>query len=92
MGCAFCASGELGRVRNLSVGEMVLQILTVQKDLDDTFQRVSNIVVMGIGEPFDNYDTVMKFLKIVNYPKGLEIGARHITVSTCGIVPKIKEI
>ena len=91
MGCAFCASGELGKVRNLTVGEMVLQILTVQKDLDDTFQRVSNIVVMGIGEPFDNYDTVMKFLKIVNYPKGLEIGARHITVSTCGIVPKIKE-
>ena len=91
MGCAFCASGELGRVRNLTVGEMVLQILAVQKDLDESFQRVSNIVVMGIGEPFDNYDTVTKFLKIVNYPKGLEIGARHITVSTCGIVPKIKE-
>lgn len=91
MGCAFCASGELGKVRNLTTGEMVSQILMVQKDLDDIFQRVSNIVVMGIGEPFDNYDNVLNFLRIVNYPKGLEIGARHITVSTCGLVPKIKE-
>lgn len=91
MGCAFCASGELGKVRNLTTGEMVSQILMVQKDLDEIFQRVSNIVVMGIGEPFDNYDNVLKFLSIVNYPKGLEIGARHITVSTCGLVPKIKE-
>ena len=91
MGCAFCASGELGKVRNLTTGEMVSQILMVQKDLDDIFQRVSNIVVMGIGEPFDKYDNVLNFLRIVNYPKGLEIGARHITVSTCGLVPKIKE-
>lgn len=91
MGCAFCASGELGKVRNLTTGEMVSQILMVQKDLDESFQRVSNIVVMGIGEPFDNYDNVLDFLRVVNYPKGLEIGARHITVSTCGLVPKIKE-
>lgn len=91
MGCVFCASGELGKVRNLTVGEMVLQVLAVQRDLDENYQRVSNIVVMGIGEPFDNYETVLKFLKIVNYAKGLEIGARHITVSTCGLVPKIKE-
>ncbi len=91
MGCVFCASGELGKIRNLTVGEMILQVLMVQKDLDHSFQRISNIVVMGIGEPFDNYEAVMAFLKIVNYPKGLEIGARHITVSTCGIVPKIVE-
>ena len=70
---------------------MVLQVLMVQKELDKTLERVSNIVVMGIGEPFDNYETVLKFLRVVNFPKGLEIGARHITVSTCGIVPKIKE-
>lgn len=91
MGCVFCASGELGKVRNLTVGEMVQQVLMIQKDLDERFMRVSNIVVMGIGEPFDNYDNVLKFLKIVNYPKGLEIGARHMTVSTCGLVPKIRE-
>ena len=91
MGCVFCASGELGKVRNLTLGEMVLQVLMVQRDLDENYQRVSNIVVMGIGEPFDNYETVLKFLQVVNYAKGLEIGARHITVSTCGIVPKIKE-
>lgn len=91
MGCSFCASGELGKVRNLELSELVEQVLTVQKDLDQTYERISNIVVMGIGEPFDNYYNVIKFLKVVNFPKGLEIGARHITVSTCGIVPKIKE-
>lgn len=91
MGCAFCASGELGCVKRLNLSEMVLQVLTVQKDLDKIGERISNIVVMGIGEPFDNYEAVTSFLRVVNYPKGLEIGARHITVSTCGIVPKIKE-
>ncbi len=91
MGCSFCASGELGKVRNLDLCELVEQVLIVQKDLDKTYERISNIVVMGIGEPFDNYDNVIRFLKVVNFPKGLEIGARHITVSTCGIVPKIKE-
>ena len=91
MGCSFCASGELGKVRNLELAELVEQVLMVQKDLDKVYERISNIVVMGIGEPFDNYDNVLKFLKVVNFPKGLEIGARHITVSTCGIVPKIKE-
>ena len=91
MGCAFCASGELGKVRNLELSEMVLQVLMVQKDLDVENERISNIVVMGTGEPFDNYDNLLRFLSVVNYPKGLEIGARHITVSTCGIVPKIKE-
>lgn len=91
MGCAFCASGELGCIRRLTLAEMVLQVLTVQKDLDKTNERITNVVVMGIGEPFDNYDCLLKFLRVINYPKGLEIGARHITVSTCGIVPKIRE-
>ena len=91
MGCAFCASGELGCVRRLTLEEMVLQVLTVQKDLDKEESRITNVVVMGIGEPFDNYDVLLKFLTVINYAKGLEIGARHITVSTCGIVPKIKE-
>ena len=91
MGCAFCASGELGCVRRLTLEEMVLQVLTVQKDLDKEAARITNVVVMGIGEPFDNYEVLLKFLTVINYPKGLEIGARHITVSTCGIVPKIKE-
>jgi len=91
MGCSFCASGELGKVRNLEFFELVLQVLEIQLDLDKSFERVTNIVVMGIGEPFDNFENVMKFLEVVNFPKGLEIGARHITVSTCGIVPKIKE-
>ena len=91
MGCSFCASGELGKVRNLTLAEMALQVLYVDNYLNKEDQRVSNIVVMGIGEPFDNYETLLKFLTIVNYPKGLEIGARHITVSTCGIVPKIYE-
>ena len=91
MGCSFCASGELGKVRNLTLAEMALQVLYVDNYLSSENQRVSNIVVMGIGEPFDNYDTLLKFLTVVNYPKGLEIGARHITVSTCGIVPKIYE-
>ena len=91
MGCAFCASGELGCVRRLTLEEMVLQVLTVQKDLAKEQERITNVVVMGIGEPFDNYDVLLKFLTVINYAKGLEIGARHITVSTCGIVPKIKE-
>ena len=91
MGCIFCASGELGFVRCLELDEMVLQILQVDNFLKEKDARISNIVVMGIGEPFDNYDNLMRFLSVVNYPKGLEIGARHITVSTSGIVPKIRE-
>lgn len=91
MGCSFCASGELGCIRRLTLSEMVLQVLYVDNELNKENERVSNIVVMGIGEPFDNYETLLKFLSVVNYPKGLEIGARHITVSTSGIVPKIYE-
>ena len=88
MGCKFCESGRRKKVRNLQVYEMVLQILMIEKELGE---RISHVVVMGIGEPFDNYDNLVKFFKIINDPKGLAIGARHITVSTCGIVPKILE-
>ena len=88
MGCKFCESGRRKKVRNLEAYEMVLQILMIEKELGE---RISHVVVMGIGEPFDNYDNLVKFLKIINHPKGLAIGARHITVSTCGVVPKIKE-
>ena len=88
MGCKFCESGRRKRVRNLEVYEMVIQLLMIEEDLGE---RISHVVVMGIGEPFDNYDNLLKFLLIINHPKGLAIGARHITVSTCGIVPKILE-
>lgn len=88
MGCKFCESGRLKKVRNLEVYEMVSQILMVEEDIK---RRLSHIVLMGIGEPFDNYDNVIKFIDIVNSGKGIDIGSRHITVSTCGIVPKIRE-
>ena len=88
MGCKFCESGRRKKVRNLEVSEMVLQILLIEEELGS---RISHVVVMGIGEPFDNYDNLVKFFKIINDPKGISIGARHITVSTCGIVPKILE-
>ena len=88
MSCAFCESGRLKKVRNLNAYEMVLQILQVEHDLNI---RISHIVLMGIGEPFDNYENVIKFIDIVNEPKGIDIGARHITVSTSGLVPKIDE-
>ncbi len=88
MGCAFCASGLLKKQRNLTAAEMVLQVLTVTHDIQD---RVTHVVVMGTGEPFDNYDEVMHFIRIINHPKGLAIGARHLTISTCGLVDKIKQ-
>ena len=88
MGCRFCESGRRKKVRNLETWEMVTQLLMIEEDLK---KRVSHVVVMGIGEPFDNYDNLLKFFLIINHPKGLAIGARHITVSTCGIVPKILE-
>lgn len=86
MGCSFCASTLGGRVRNLAPHEITGQIIRVTKDLGE---RVSNIVVMGIGEPFDNYDNLMTFLKNINNPEGINLGYRHITVSTCGLVPRI---
>lgn len=91
IGCSFCASGLLKKSRDLSAGEIVEQIMNVQLHLDakEKGERVSHIVVMGIGEPFDNYDNLMDFLRVVNDAKGLQIGARHITVSTSGLANKI---
>ena len=88
MGCSFCESGRLKKRRNLETYEMVLQILQVEADLNI---RISHVVLMGIGEPFDNYDNIINFINIINSGKGIDIGARHITVSTCGLVPKIRD-
>ena len=88
MGCKFCESGRRKKVRNLTTSEMVLQILKVEEEIKE---KISHVVIMGIGEPFDNYDNVIRFVKIINSPKGLQIGSRHITISTCGIIPKIEE-
>jgi len=89
MGCKFCASTGIQFVRNLTAGEIVEQILAVEQDIND---RISNIVFMGIGEPLDNYDNVIKAIKIMNNPKGLEIGTRHISISTSGLVPRIYDL
>lgn len=89
MGCAFCASTLAGKVRDLTPAEMVDQVLFTQMD---SGEPISNIVLMGIGEPLDNYDTVMKFLTLVNHPEGLNIGMRHISLSTCGLVDKIDKL
>jgi 23S rRNA (adenine2503-C2)-methyltransferase len=86
MGCSFCASGLKKKTRDVTAGEMVRQVLSIAEYAD---VDVSNVVVMGTGEPFDNYDEVMRFIHIINDDVGLAIGQRHITVSTCGIVPKI---
>ena len=86
MGCAFCQSTKAGLIRNLLAGEIFGQILEVQRDMGI---RISNIVMMGIGEPLDNFDNVINFLKIVNHPNGINIGYRHISLSTCGIVDRI---
>ena len=86
MGCKFCASTGIKFVRSLSAGEIVEQILAVEQDIED---KISNVVFMGIGEPFDNYENVMKAIKIINNQKGLNIGARHISISTSGLVPMI---
>jgi len=91
MGCSFCASGLLKKQRDLTTGEMTAEVMYVQKELDKTDGRVDNIVIMGTGEPFDNYDNVMRFCEIVNSDLGLAIGARHLTISTCGVVPRIKD-
>ncbi|MBP3841309.1 MAG: 23S rRNA (adenine(2503)-C(2))-methyltransferase RlmN [Bacilli bacterium] len=88
MGCKFCESGRRKKIRNLTSGEIVTQVLEVEEDIKE---RITHVVVMGIGEPFDNYDEVIRFCKIINDPKGLAIGSRHITISTCGIIPKIRE-
>ena len=89
MGCKFCASTGIKFIRSLSAGEIVEQILAVEQDIND---KISNIVYMGIGEPLDNYDNVIKSIRIMNNQKGLNIGARHISVSTSGLVPKIYDL
>jgi len=88
MGCTFCESGRRKKVRNLELYEMILQIIEIEEKIG---KRISHIVVMGIGEPFDNYDNIVRFIRNANDYRCLNIGARHITISTCGIIPKIKE-
>ncbi len=88
MGCSFCQSGRLKKVRNLEAYEMVEQILLVEEDIKE---KITHLVIMGIGEPFDNYDNVMNFIKIINNTKGINLGTRHITISTCGLVDKIRK-
>lgn len=89
MGCAFCASTIAGRVRNLTSAEMLDQVIFTQKD---SGAEISNIVLMGIGEPLDNFDAVLRFLELVNHPDGMNIGMRHISLSTCGIIPGIDRL
>ncbi len=89
MGCAFCASFEKGETRDLTPAEILDQVLFAQKD---SGLKISNIVLMGTGEPLDNYDNVVQFLRLVSCPEGLNIGMRHISLSTCGLVPRIREL
>ena len=89
MGCKFCASTGIKFIRNLTTGEIVEQIIKVEQD---TKERISNVVFMGIGEPLDNYDNVVNAIRLINHPKGLNIGARHISISTSGLVPKIYKL
>ncbi len=86
MGCAFCESGRLKKVRNLETYEIVEQLLLIEKEANI---KITHVVVMGIGEPFDNYDNVMNFIRIITSNKGIDMGSRHITVSTCGLIPGI---
>ena len=88
MGCAFCESGRLKKVRNLKTYEIVEQLLLIEKDAGI---KISHVVIMGIGEPFDNYDNVMNFIRIITSNKGIDMGSRHITVSTCGVIPGIEK-
>lgn len=89
MGCAFCASTVAGKVRDLTPGEMVDQVLFTQLDAG---LPISNIVLMGIGEPLDNLDNVLRFLELINHPEGMQIGMRHISLSTCGVIPGIERL
>ncbi len=88
MGCKFCESGRLKKIRNLETYEIIQQFLLIEKD---TKQKITHVVIMGIGEPFDNYDNIMNFIKIITCNKGINLGSRHITVSTCGLIPGIKK-
>ena len=88
MGCTFCATGKSGFSRSLTASEMIAQIRSAELDCNE---RISNVVLMGMGEPFDNYDNVVRFLKLVSSEESLNIGMRHITISTCGIVPRMRD-
>ncbi len=88
MGCKFCESGRLKKVRDLEAYEMVEQILLIEEDIKE---KLSRVVIMGIGEPFDNYNNVLRFVNIINEGKGIDLGSRHITISTCGLVPGIEK-
>ncbi len=90
LGCVFCATGQMGLSRNLSSGEIVAQVLFFARELAKNRDRITNVVFMGMGEPFHNYDHVMKSVNLINDPRGFGLGARRITISTAGIVPKIK--
>ena len=89
MGCAFCAATIAGKVRDLTPSEILDQVIFAQKD---SGLPISNIVLMGIGEPLDNLDNVLRFLELVNHPDGLNIGMRHISLSTCGVIPGIDRL
>jgi 23S rRNA (adenine2503-C2)-methyltransferase len=89
MGCSFCASTLLGLTRNLTAGEMLAQVYSIQRD---TGERVSNVVVMGTGEPLDNYDALVRFLRMISDGNGLNISERNLTVSTCGLAPQIRKL
>lgn len=89
MGCTFCATGKSGFSRNLTASEILAQIEAAQRDMS---LRISNVVLMGMGEPLDNFDNVVRFIRLLSYEGGVNIGARHVTLSTCGIVPKIYEL
>ena len=92
MGCSFCATGRSGFTRNLTVGEIVAQVLWVQNRLKPLGKEISNIVYMGMGEPLANYDAVLASLRLLNHPQGLNLGARRLTISTCGLVPQIRSL
>lgn len=92
MNCSFCATGRSGYVRNLSAGEIVAQVLWVEHRLKKRGQSLSNIVYMGMGEPLANYDSVLRSVRLLNHPKGLNLGARRLTISTCGLVPQIRAL
>ena len=92
MGCSFCATGKTGYVRNLAAGEIVAQVLWVQNRLKALEQNISNIVYMGMGEPLANYEAVLSSVRLLNHPKGINLGARRLTISTCGLVPQIRAL
>lgn len=90
MGCVFCATGQMGFKRNLSAGEIIEQVLVLGRELDQQDEKITNIVIMGMGEPFHNYDAVLEAIERLNDPKGLNLGARRFTISTVGIIPGIR--